>query len=250
MSQSTDYLLGHHDAEWARLAHQHRLWRRGLLEVIGQPGRVVEVGCGPGELLAELGPHAVGIERDPAAAREAASRGLTVRHGDLFDARFEGLDTVVARWVFSFLPDPGRAVEHLASWLAPGGRLIIQDYDHDGLAVWPRYDAIQVVVEAFRSAYAARGGDLWVAPKLPSAMQAVGLATHTHPEVMSGGADSELWHWVESFLQQHIGTVQKDGHLSAEDVQAFHEAWQDARSHPGVVLVSPIQLTVVGRKSG
>lgn len=250
MSQTTDYLLGHHDTEWARLARQHRLWRRGLLDVIGEPGRVVEVGCGTGELLAELGPQAVGIERDADAAREASSRGLAVRHVDLFDARFSDLDTVVARWVFSFLPDPARAVAHLASWLAPGGRLIIQDYDHDGLAVWPRHDPIQVVIDAFRAAYAARGGDLWVAPKMSSVMVSEGLTTAAHPEVMSGGPDSELWRWVEDFLRQHIGTVQQDGHLSAEEVQAFHQAWQDARSHPGVLLVSPIQLTVVGRRTG
>jgi SAM-dependent methyltransferase len=248
----SDYLLGHDQDEWARLTAQHAVWREGLMSCIGPVDglRIVEVGCGGGDLLAELGAGAVGVERDPRAVGRARSRGLQVVEGDVLQTRFEGLDLVVARWVFSFLEQPEGALEHLRSWLRPGGRLVIQDYDHDALGIWPQDPAVLRVIQAFRQAYAARGGDLWVAPKLPRMLLATGFEDlQTHPEVKSGGPDSAVWRWVEDFLLGHIDTVREDGHLTLVEQQAFVRAWHDARSTPGALLVSPVQLTVTARRS-
>ncbi len=247
---SDDYLLGHDEREWARLSSQHQLWREGLLGVLSElrEDHIVEVGCGTGELLRELG--GVGIERDPRAAAQAREKGLQVIEGDLFEVSPpHPVDVVVARWVFSFLPDPGAAVGRLAGWLRPGGHLVVQDYDHDALAVWPRHPAIDAVVEAFRAAYRGRGGDLWVAPKMPALLHAAGLdCVRTLPEVKSGPPGSAVWTWVEDFLFAHLSTVHAEGHLDQTQVDAFRSAWSTVRERPGSLLVSPVQLIVVGRR--
>ena len=170
--------------------------------------------------------------------------------GDLFEVEpAQPVDLVVARWVFSFLDRPEQAIDRLAGWLRPGGWLVIQDYDHSALGVWPRQPAVDRVIEGFRSAYRARGGDLWVAPKVPGWMRACGLeAIDTAPEVRSGPPGSAVWCWVEDFLAGHVDTVHRDGHLDDEDLRLFHRAWAGLRRDPGSLLVSPVQLTVCGRR--
>jgi SAM-dependent methyltransferase len=255
----SDYLLGHGDKEWARLSAQHAVWKDTLLPIAEASGvrpgaRVLEVGCGPGVLLEDLAaaaPGASGLERDAAAVAFAQSRGLAVTQGDLMTADLGGpWDVIVLRWVFSFLPDPALAVRLLAQALAPGGALVIQDYDHDGLRLFPRSEPVEACVEAFRAAYRAKGGDLWIAGRLPSLYAAVGLRTEVFdPQVRAGGPESDVWGWVERFLFDHLGTVHRDGHINSEARAAFELGWARAKRVPGATLVSPMQVTVVGRKS-
>jgi len=264
-SSDPEYLLGHHEREWDRLSEQHVLWREGLLGALlraglSQGAAALEVGCGSGVLLRDLaaivgeGGRAVGLERDRAAyqqARETAAMfpHAEVRLGDLTTAGLGGpWDVIVARWVFSFLPNPAAAVDRLAGALKPGGALLIQDYDHDGVRMFPDPGgAIHRVIEGFRAAYRARGGDLWVGPKLPGLMRAAGLTvTPLAPEVKAGGPESAPWRWVERFLFEHIDTLITDGHLSEAERAAFEAAWAIRRADPDSVLVTPIQVTVTG----
>jgi SAM-dependent methyltransferase len=258
----SDYLLGHRALEWARLDQQHALWKDTLLApmaALGLPARasILEVGCGPGALLADLAAlgdgQVVGLERDPEAAAEARARlagRAELRVGDLLEVDLGGpWDLVVARWVFSFLPDPARALERLWRATRAGGAVVVQDYDHDGLGVWPKQAAIERVVEAFRAAYRARGGDLWIGAKLPQILAALGARAELHPVVRAGHVDDPVWQWVERFLFEHVDTVVTDGHLAASERDDFARAWQRVRATPGAVLFSPIQVTVIARRT-
>lgn len=255
-----DYLLGHHDDEWARLAEQHTLWASELLDAlrgagIGPGSRVLEVGCGPGDLLMDLHTltgDAHGLELDPSAVARAGARlPGRVRHGDLLDAPLEGpWDAIVVRWVFSFLPDAHAAAARLASALAPGGVLVVQDYDHDGLRIHPGHPAIDRCIEAMRAHYRRAGGNLWVALDLPAAFVAAGLTLDgLHPMVRSGLPNSPVWMWVERFLLGHVDEVVAAGLLSPAEREAFLAAWTERRDDPTTLLMSPIQLIVVGRAS-
>lgn len=253
-----DYLLGHDDIEWSRLREQHALWAPELLHSLKQAGltpnaRVLEVGCGTGELLADLAERsgeAVGLERDPRAAAHAARRldgRATVHTGDLMewepDDRF---DLVVARWVFCFLPDPATAAARLASWVRPGGALVIQDYNHDGIRIFPEHPPITRCIEGFRAAWRALDFDLWVAPALPRMLMDAGLpSVSVTPQIKAGPPGSAAWRWVERFLHEHIGTVVDGGHLSGAERDAFVQAWAEAKTDPATLLFTPIQLTVV-----
>jgi len=93
-------------------------------------GRLLEVGCGSGDLLAgmrDLGWTARGVDFDPAAVEVARRRGLDVREGDLASCRFPdaSFDAVAMVHLVEHVPDPAALLREAARVLAPGGRLSV-----------------------------------------------------------------------------------------------------------------------------
>lgn len=261
----SDYLLGHHDKEWQRLDVQHALWREKLLGDLVHAGltqgmRVLDAGCGVGSLLADLAEcvgetgTAVGVERDRSAVAVATERfedkpWVEVLQGDLTAGPLPvGFDFIVCRWVLSFLPSPGVAVSRLAACLAPGGTLVVQDYDHDGVNLFPTIESFPRVIEAFRASYRDSGGDLWVATRLPRDFAVAGLSvTDVLPHAMAGGPSSGAWIWVTRFLREHLEDVITSGHLDRTVATAFLEDLATAEADPHALLVTPLVISVVGR---
>jgi methionine biosynthesis protein MetW len=60
-----------------------------IVEMVPQGARVLDLGCGDGELLAQLvaskGVQGRGVEVDEANVRACVSKGLSVRHGNIED---------------------------------------------------------------------------------------------------------------------------------------------------------------------
>jgi SAM-dependent methyltransferase len=94
------------------------------------PRRVLEVGCGPGELAArirdELGADVAAVDISPRMVELARGRGVDARVGDVQELPFvaQAFDCAVAAWMLYHVPDPGRALAELARVLEPGGRLV------------------------------------------------------------------------------------------------------------------------------
>lgn len=94
-------------------------------------GRILDVGCGPGGLLAamrELGWTGVGVESGEAGVRVARARGLDVRQGswDAVDLSAERpFDLVSFVHVLEHLRDPREALSRARRRLAPSGRLLV-----------------------------------------------------------------------------------------------------------------------------
>jgi SAM-dependent methyltransferase len=97
--------------------------------VVGR--RLLDLGCWVGFLLDEArrrGWETVGVEPSAFAAEFARERlGLDVRTADLFAAELEpgSFDAVVLGDVIEHLPDPGGALDRIASLMAPDGVLYL-----------------------------------------------------------------------------------------------------------------------------
>jgi SAM-dependent methyltransferase len=94
------------------------------------PGRVLEVGCGPGEaaerIARELGADVVAVDLSPRMVELARARGVAAEVGDVQRLRFAdgAFDCVLAAWMLYHVPDVDRALGEIARVLRPAGRLV------------------------------------------------------------------------------------------------------------------------------
>jgi SAM-dependent methyltransferase len=94
------------------------------------PRRLIEVGCGWGELAAwlaeETGAEVVAVDLSPRMVDLARARGVDARVGDVQRLEFAdgSFDVAVAAWMLYHVPERDVAIRELARVLRPGGRLV------------------------------------------------------------------------------------------------------------------------------
>lgn len=94
------------------------------------PRRILEVGCGWGELsewlARETGAEVVATDLSPRMVELARARGVDARLADVQQLPFgDGeFDVAVAAWMLYHVPDLARGLAELARVLRPGGRLV------------------------------------------------------------------------------------------------------------------------------
>ena len=126
------------------------------LRLLPAGGRVLDIGCASGGLLALLRPragHLAGLELSPTAARAAAQIGDEVVCGALADPAlpFEPgtFDLVVLADVLEHLADPHAGLARAAAWCRPGGAVLVSvpniAHWHARLTLlrgrWPQHDS-------------------------------------------------------------------------------------------------------------
>jgi SAM-dependent methyltransferase len=113
------------------------------------PGRLLDIGAGTGRLLwlaKQAGWDVAGLELSPAMAAFAAERvGAPVTTADFLAAapgpgEAGACDVVVLRHVLEHLPDPRLAMARIRALLKPGGHLLLEMPNVEGLAKqWVRF---------------------------------------------------------------------------------------------------------------
>ena len=94
------------------------------------PQRLLEVGCGWGELAAwladETGATVIAIDSSPRMVELAQERGIDARLADVQALPFPDneFDCVVAAWMLYHVPDLDGGIAELARVLRPGGTLV------------------------------------------------------------------------------------------------------------------------------
>jgi SAM-dependent methyltransferase len=118
-----------------------------------RPRRMLEVGCGPGELAErvkrELEAEVVAVDISPRMVELARARGVDARLGDVQELSFgDGeFDCAVAAWMLYHVSDIDRAISELARVLRPGGRLVAVTNHPDHLRELRELIGLPAVIE-------------------------------------------------------------------------------------------------------
>jgi len=116
----------------ASLPHRRAAFDASVLWLPSQPGgKVLEIGCGNGELLAHLrslGWTCRGVEPDARSAAIARARGLDIIEGGALTDNLippESVDAIVMSHAIEHLNDPGEVLRRCHRILRPGGRIVM-----------------------------------------------------------------------------------------------------------------------------
>src|SRR5215831_15877272 len=190
------YALGHTPEEYARLRMQARMWEPAtgkLLDRIGLgPGAsCLDAGCGPGEtmrLMAErAGPsgRVLGIDTDAslgamalATLHDAGHRHCAFHAHDLTGGEpipGEPFDLVYARLLLFHLPQRAAVLARLWDAVAPGGHLLVQDYDIRGITVLPELASVAELGRVITRVFQAVGADVHTGARLPQLFTQAGI---------------------------------------------------------------------------
>jgi SAM-dependent methyltransferase len=190
------YALGRTRAEYERLRKQARGWETAtgrLLDEIGlTPGaRCLDAGCGPGEtmrLMAQrVGPagSVLGIDLDASLGADAVA---TLHASGHRQCRFQvhdvsspaplpaaPFDLVYARLLLFHLPERVAVLARLWDAVAPGGHLVVQDYDLGGVRVLPTLHSVDEAMRVLIGAFTAVGCDVHAGARLPQMFVQAGI---------------------------------------------------------------------------
>lgn len=111
-----------------------RLYERQRLVILRRtvrgPARVLDAGAGQGRFVLaarQAGYDAEGFEPSASGVQRAAARGIELQRAGLDDADIApaSFDAATLSHVLEHLGDPGAALDRVATWLRPGGALLI-----------------------------------------------------------------------------------------------------------------------------
>jgi arsenite methyltransferase len=158
-----------------------------------QPGeRVVDVGAGPGFLVAEMaeqvgpGGHITGLDiadsmvalAQRRCAQEPIASRTTIVKGDATALPFPdaSFDVGVSTQVYEYVPDITQALAELHRVLRPGGRVLILDTDWDSV-VWHAHDRARM--QRILAAWNERSADPYLPRTLARRLRDAGFEVHS-----------------------------------------------------------------------
>jgi ubiquinone/menaquinone biosynthesis C-methylase UbiE len=194
--EQAGYALARAPEEYERLRAQSRVWETATTRVLDEVGlaagqRCLDAGCGPGEtmrLMAErVGPSGSVTGVDVDATLGAAAIAMLRDHGHR-QCQFAPVDVtagaalpggpfalVYARLLLYHLPERVAVLGRLWDAVAPGGHLVVQDYDVRSTDVEPALETVEEFKRVMTAAFSAAGCDIHVGSRLPELFAQAGI---------------------------------------------------------------------------
>ena len=221
MTESRSHYVHGTDAEEQhRLGQLNELLNDGSLRELRLVGgeAILDLGCGTGQLTRRMAAAAggsgqvVAIDRSAEQleqARRLAAPGerIEYRVGDaltleLPDSEWGSFDMAHTRFLLEHLPDPLRVVRTMVRAVKPGGRVVLEDEDHEILRLWPEPEGFVETWEAYIESYRRAGNDPHVGKRMIELLRQAGAEPTRNACIWFGCAsgDPMFSTWVENLL--------------------------------------------------
>jgi ubiquinone/menaquinone biosynthesis C-methylase UbiE len=253
------YVHGTHPEEQARLTRLNTLLNQGSIrELAAKNGeRMLDVGAGLGQLARAVAKitriPAIGVERSAdqiaEGIRQARAAGeehwLELRRGDaqdlpLGDDEWATFDIAHARFLLEHVKNPLEIVKAMVRAVRPGGRIVLEDDDHDVLRLWPEPPGLAAVWKGYMRSYDRAGNDPLVGRRLVQLLHAAGAEPRRSTWIFfgacAGHADFELY--VENLaiiLEEAAGAIVATG-IDRHDLAAAMTALRLWKQRPDAAL--------------
>ncbi|HET6877227.1 MAG TPA: methyltransferase domain-containing protein [Jatrophihabitans sp.] len=247
-------------AERERLSSLTALYDEPTMKIcervgLGPGWHCAEVGAGTGSVAAGLAErvgrfgHVVAVDLDVRFLEPLRSEHLEVRRMDITaeslpDGEF---DLVHARLLLEHLPQRDAVLRALVRTLAPGGWLVIEDFDWSTATIAdPPSPALERVTAACRAAFALHGYDPEYGRRLPRALRSAGLAdvrTSTSAAQVWADPESGIPQW-ELLVAQLAPALTAHQLISQSDLDEFTRLCHDGET----ALFAPLMVSCAGRK--
>jgi SAM-dependent methyltransferase len=217
MSGTADagYVHGTTPAEQARLTRMNAMLNVRSLDALALAGgeSVLEVGAGLAHMargMAHRGAaRVVGIEKSARqldeARRQARDEGdqplldarrVDLREGDaldlpLADGEWGTFDVAHARFLLEHVTDPLAVVRQMVRAVRPGGRIVLEDDDHDMLRLWPEPGGFETLWRGLIRSYDRLGCDPYVGRRLVALLHEAGAAPARNALLWFGACSGE-----------------------------------------------------------
>lgn len=218
---TSEYIHGTDPEEQARLSLLNDLLNVGSLRELHLQGgeRILDVGSGLGQLSRAMarvaGVRVLGIERSAAQIAEAErqafhageARLVEFRQGDalqfpLSDEEWGTFDLAHTRFLLEHLREPLPVVQAMVRAVRPGGRIVLEDDDHDLLRLWPEPSGFAALWQAYQRSYEHLGNDPVIGRRLVALLREAGAEPVRNTFVFFGSCAGEphFAHYVENLI--------------------------------------------------
>jgi ubiquinone/menaquinone biosynthesis C-methylase UbiE len=246
-ARASDYLHGTTPEEQARLSKLNEILNEASVRELRLGGgeRILDVGCGLAQLTRRMARTAgatgcvVGIERSEEqiaeARRQAVAAGqenlVDLRQGDVFamplrDDEWGTFDVAHARFLLEHVPDPLTVVRSMVRAARLGGRVVLEDDDHEVIRLWPEPAGFTALWNAYMRVYERLGYDPIVGRRLVELLHQAGAAPARNTWIFfgscAGGADFEAY--VENLIGILEGAKEKMLNFGLLDARVFERS--------------------------
>jgi SAM-dependent methyltransferase len=247
-NETAVYTHGHHES----VLRSHR-WRTAansaayLLGELKPHMRILDVGCGPGTItadLAELVPRGevIGVDSEPGvleqARREAEGRGLgnvSFATADVHTLGYPDASFCVvhAHQVLQHVGDPVGALREMRRVTKPGGIVAVRDSDYAGFVWYPRIPALDDWLDLYGRVARANGGQPDAGRRLRAWAREAGFTEITSSSATWCYATPEerAWWgglWADRTVRSSYAERALDGgHATPDDLGRIADGWRE-----------------------
>ncbi|MEU9038816.1 methyltransferase domain-containing protein [Streptomyces sp. NPDC048352] len=242
------YTHGHHES--VLRSHRWRTAANSAAYLIGElrPGmHVLDVGCGPGTITADLaelvapGGRVTAVDAAPdvlaQASAYAAERGLSgavdFAEADVHALEFpdDSFDVVHAHQVLQHVGDPVRALREMRRVCRPGGIVAVRDADYAAMTWYPRTPGLEEWQSLYRRVARANGGEPDAGRRLLSWAREAGFTQVEASATAWCYATAEEVAWWSSLwadrttASSYASVATGGGHATPEGLADIAAAW-------------------------